>query len=164
MESMIEILPIQPNQIADAKYVICAVAQRIFQPEKSVEEFVDIVMSMHELDDMDDYQRIYTENRGLFLVVLDDGKVIGTGAVRKLEEHIAELKRIWLLEDYHGRQIGYRTVSMLLDFARQHGYTSVRLETGHLQQRAIAFYKKMGFYEIPAFHEGSEGVSMEILL
>src|SRR5688572_7115667 len=102
IESMIEILPIQAHQVADAKHVIYTVAWRIFRPEMTIDEFMAIVNESHELDDMDNVREIYTENRGLFLVVLDDGKVVGTGAIRKHTESIAELKRIWLLESYHG--------------------------------------------------------------
>lgn len=40
---MINITPIQPHQIRDAKYVISAVAQRIFLPEKTAQEFYDIL-------------------------------------------------------------------------------------------------------------------------
>lgn len=161
---MIDIQPIQPAQIADAKYVICAVAWRIFEPQKSIEEFIASVNEGHELDDMDHYQEVYTKNRGLFLVVLEDGKVIGTGAVRKLKDDIAELKRIWLLEDYHGQKIGFQVVSRLLDFARAQGYRSVCLQTSHQQKRAIAFYQKVGFYEVTSYNDVADEVSMEIKL
>ncbi len=161
---MIEILPIQAHQVADAKHVIYVVAWRIFRPEITIDEFMAIVNEQHELDDMDNVREIYTENRGLFLVVLDEGKVIGTGAVRKRTDNIAELKRIWLLESYHGQQIGFRVVNLLLDFARQQGYTGVYLETSQRQMRALAFYKRMGFYEVPSPYEEPGGVSMEMLL
>jgi len=161
---MIEILPLQPGQIADAKYVISAVAQRIFEPEKSPEEFAEVLAGEHELEDVDNFQREYLAAGGLFLVVLDDGKVVGTGALRRLEEGVAELKRIWLLEAYHGRKIGYRVVSMLLDFARRQGYQLVRLSTSHQQLRAINFYKRVGFYEIPAGDDEWDDVWMELKL
>jgi len=82
---MIEIAPIQPDQIADAKRVIHAVANRIFSPGESVEEFINTPEGQHWLDDVENYPKIYTENRGLLLVALDDGKVIGTGGIRVLK-------------------------------------------------------------------------------
>ena len=102
----------------DAKRVITAVAQRIFEPEKTIQEFHDILEEEGELNDVDQYQQAYVDNRGLFLVVLDDDKLVGTGGIKKLEDNIAELKRLWLLEEYHGQKIGYQVVSRLLDFAR----------------------------------------------
>ena len=161
---MIEILPIQPDQIPAAKKVIYAVAQRIFEPGQTLEEFTAALDSEHELRDMDNYREIYTDNRGLFLVVLDDGKVVGTGAIRKLKDDEAELKRIWLLEDYHGQKIGFRMVNMLLDFARGQGYTSVYLETTVYQKRAQVFYKKLGFQVIPSRLEDPDEISMSMPL
>ncbi len=161
---MINILPIQPHQITDAKYVISAVAQRIFVPEKTVQDFYDILEEEGELNDVDNFQQAYVEDRGLFLVVLDDNQLVGTGALKKLDENIAELKRLWLLEEYHGQKIGYQVVSHLLDFARTHGYKKVRLQTGETQERALRFYTRLGFYKIPSYRKSMDNVSMELEL
>jgi putative acetyltransferase len=121
-----------------------------------VQEFYDILEEEGELNDVDHYQQAYVEDRGLFLVVLDGDQVIGTGGIKKLEENIAELKRIWLLEHYHGQKIGYQVVSLLLDFARGHGYKQVRLQTSQRQEHARHFYKQLGFYEIPSYRESMD--------
>jgi len=159
---MINILPIQPHQIEDAKYIISAVAQRIFEPDKTVQYFYDVLEKERELHDVDNFQQEYVDNRGLFLVVMDDKKLVGTGAIKKLEENIAELKRLWLIEEYHGQRIGYQVVSQLLDFARAHGYEKVRLQTSQKQERAVRFYKQFGFYEIPSYRESMDDISMEM--
>jgi putative acetyltransferase len=144
---MIHILPIQPHQTMDAKYVISAVAQRIFVPEKTAQEFYDILEEEGELNDVDNFQQAYIENHGLLLVVLNGDQLIGTGGIKKLEYNIAELKRLWLLEEYHGKKIGYQVVTRLLDF-----------------ERAIRFYTQFGFYEIPSYRESMDEISMEIKL
>jgi putative acetyltransferase len=162
---MIKIVPIQPHQIPAAKRVIAAVAQRIFEPEKTSEEFEKILTEENYLDDVDNYRQIYAEPDGLFLVVLDDDRVVGTGALRPLEPGTAELKRIWLLEQYHGQGIGFRVIIILFDFARNHGYERIRLMTSPEQVRAVAFYRRVGFVEIPAFQDNEyDDISMEINL
>jgi len=161
---MINITPIQPHQIMDAKHIITSVAQRIFEPEKTTQEFSDILEEEGELNDVDNYQQAYVENRGLFLVVLDDNQLIGTGGIKKLKDNIAELKRLWLLEEYHGQKIGYQVVLRLLDFARAHGYEKVWLQTSIRQDRAIRFYTQFGFYEIPSYRSSMDNISMEIKL
>ena len=161
---MINITPIQAHQIEDAKYVISAVAQRIFVPEKTVQDFYDILEEEHELHDVDHFQQEYVENRGLFLVVMDGKNLVGTGAIKKLDENVAELKRLWLLEEYHGQQIGFQVVSQLLNFARTHGYQKIRLQTSQKQERALRFYKQFGFYEIPSYRQSMDDISMEISL
>jgi len=161
---MIRITEIQENQVTEAKYVISAVAQRIFVPEKSVQEFYDILEEEGELSDVDNFQKVYVENCGLFLAVMDDDKLVGTGAVKKLDGKTAELKRLWLLEEYHGQKIGYQVVSRLLDFARKQKYERVWLQTSLKQERAISFYKRVGFYKIPNYRESMDNYSMEIIL
>jgi putative acetyltransferase len=161
---MIRITEIQTNQVTEAKYVISAVAQRIFVPEKTVQEFYNILEEEGELNDVDDFERVYVANCGLFLTVMDDEKLVGTGAVKKLDGKTAELKRLWLLEEYHGQKIGYRVVSRLLDFARAQKYEKVWLQTSLKQGRAISFYTILGFYNIPNYRESMDNYSMEIIL
>jgi putative acetyltransferase len=161
---MIRIATLQPQQVSDAKYIVSAVAQRIFRPEITPQEFYDILEKENELQDIDDYQNVYEGNRGLFLVVTDEEKVIGTGAIKKLDEATAELKRLWLLEEYQGQGIGYQIMIKLMQFARENNYTHLRLQTTQFQTRAIAFYKRLGFYEIESYHEGMDDISMEMNL
>lgn len=161
---MIKIVPLQPHQVTDVKYMISAVAQRIYYPEKTPQEFYDILAEEGELQDVDDFQQAYENHHGLFLMVLDDDKVIGSGALKRMDETTAELKRIWLLEEYHGQGIGYRVVKQLFDFARKKGYSHIRLQTGESQTRAIQFYKKLGFYKIESYRDSMDNLSMEIML
>lgn len=161
---MIEIRPLQAHETEDAKWVIAAVAQRIYYPEKTPQYFYDVLAEEGELRDVDDYQNIYTGDHGLFLAALDEGRLVGTGAIKHLEADIAELKRLWLLEDYHGRGIGYQVVQRLLAFARARGWSRIRLQTGSEQLRALAFYKRLGFIEIPSYRESLDDLSMELRL
>ena len=113
---------------------------------------------------MDNPESHYFDNGGLFLAALNDGSLIGSGAIRKLDTTTAELKRIWLLEAYHGRGIGYKLVTLLFNFAHDRAYQVVRLQTSPQQMRALAFYKKIGFKEILCYNDDKEAVSMEIAL
>src|SRR5690242_8146656 len=122
---MIIIRPIHMDEIPSAKRVLLEVAHQIFGGDKTLEENIQHFESA--LADMDDFQVEYLEQGGTFLVVLDDSTVIGSGAIRRLETQTAELKRMWLMEDYHGQGIGFQVLQQLLEFARAHGYERVRL-------------------------------------
>ena len=161
---MIKIRPIHANEIQSAKYIILKVAYGIYGWEGTLEESVQHFEESGELKDVDNYQQVYVDNRGIFLAVLDDNKLIGTGAIKKLEGNIAELKRLWLLEEYHGQKIGYRVFSHLLDFARAHEYKKIRLQTGQEQERALRFYTRLGFHEIPNYRDNKDNISMELSL
>ena len=94
----------------------------------------------------------------------DDDRIICIGAVRRIDDQICELKRLWLLFEYHGQGLGYRMMQELLSFARAHGYQRMWLETDEAHQtRAFEFYKRLGFQEIPRYSD-SEDVAMEMIL
>jgi len=159
---MITIRPIKPQEIPAAKRVILSVAYNIFGFDGTLEESFRHYEASGELIDMDDVGSHYFENGGMFLVVLNGEQVIGSGALRRLDSKTAELKRMWLLEAYHGQGIGYRLIKHLLDFARKKGYARIRLQTSPEQVRALDFYRKIGFYEIPPYNDELGEISMEL--
>jgi len=162
---MIEIRRIQPDEAPAAKRLIYRVAHVIFNDQRPLEESIAYHESRHELKDMDDTQKNYFENGGIFLVMEDEVQIIGTGAVRQLEDKICELKRLWLLTEYHGTGLGYRMTQELLSFAREKGYKRIRLETDQSRQnRAFEFYKRLGFYEIARYSDNQDDVAMEMIL
>lgn len=162
---MIEIRRVKPNEASAAKRVIYRVAHEIFNDPRSLEESITYHESRAELKDMDDIQRNYFDNGGIFLIMLDDGQPVGTGAIRKLKDDICELKRLWLLTDYHGRGLGYRMLQELFSFAREKGYRRIWLQTDALYQaRALDFYRRIGFYEIPRYTDRTDDIAMEMPL
>ena len=162
---MIKIRRIQPDEVDFAKQLIYRVAHQVFQDTRTLEESIAYYESQGELHDMDDLQEAYFDNDGIFLVMTDNDQIIGTGAIRKIDNEICELKRLWLLFEYHGKGLGYRMMQELFTFSREKNYQRMRLETdqGH-QNRAFEFYKRLGFYEIPRYSDNEDDVAMEILI
>ena len=161
---MIKIREVQPEEASSIKRLINSVAYGIFgfagSPEDSLRHHEAIGAYM----DLDDIKRNYSENGGLFLVALAGEEIIGCGALRRLDDAAAELRRMWLLERYHGQGIGYRLLTQLVSFARRKGYSRLRLQTSPEQTRALGFYRKAGFQEIPGYNQEAGEISMELLL
>lgn len=157
---MIEIKPIQLHQVEDVKHVIITVCQEIWQvPE-------DVIKRYDPMADIDDVRSHYFDNNGTFLVLLDNGRVVGSGAIRRLNDQICELKRMWFLKDYRGRGLGTKMAQMLLDFARETGYKKVRLDTTDEQKQAQALklYHRLGFYFIERYNDSPCTVFMQKML
>lgn len=147
---MIQIRRIEPHEWLSAKRLVYRVAYDIFKETRPLEEMIADFDSRGTLDDLLDIQQNYFENGGIFLVTTQNREIIGTGAIRKLEGKTCELKRLWLLNEHHGQGLGFRMMQELLSFARAHGYKRMRLETDAVaQSRAVEFYKRLGFHEIP---------------
>ncbi len=162
---MPEIHPLQPGQAAEARRVIYAVAHALFRDRPTLEETIAHYETAWPLPDVLDFQQHYVENGGAFLVLVDGERIIGTGALHFLEDGVGEIKRLWLLPEYQGQGLGYRMMLALFDAAREKGYHTLRLETSPAYQpRAVAFYRQMGFREIPRYGDDPDDVGMELVL
>lgn len=84
----------------------------------------------------------------LFVLARDaDGKAVGCGAFRPMGEGVAEVKRMYA----QVAGVGHAVLAHLEGAAKEYGYHKLRLETRLVNQRAVAFYEKHGYYRIPNF-------------
>ncbi len=81
----------------------------------------------------------------------DDGTALGCGALRKLEDGVAELKRMYVAPSARGRGVAKAVLGGLEEAARERGWTTQRLETGPRQPEAIGLYSRAGYRPIEAF-------------
>lgn len=105
----------------------------------------------------------YGPPHGTLLLAETDGRRIGCVALRKLEVGICEMKRLYVLPEYHGRGIRRRLVEAIIDDGRSLGYLRMRLDTIAVMEAAISLYRSIGFQSIapyrsnplqsPAFYE-----------
>ena len=114
-----------------------------------------------EFEDMDRISSVYREPCGTFLVLLDGERVVGTGAIRRLDEQTCELKRMWFLPAWRGRGYGARMSEAFLGFARSAGYKRVRLDTAPVLAAANRLYRRLGFYPIDRYNDGPGAIFME---
>lgn len=162
MNTRIGLRPLRDGDLAAAKRVMLTVAAGIFEPDHPAAAFINRYGAA--LSDVDDYRNQYGPPAGLFLVAVDGEEVVGTGAIRRLDDATAELRRMWLLPEYQGRRIGYRLAVELFAFARAAGYQRVRLSTSAVQERAIRFYQQLGFYPIDRYRDTDDEVFLELPL
>jgi GNAT superfamily N-acetyltransferase len=93
------------------------------------------------------------EGRGAFLVAYMAGNPVGCGAVRRDDQKVAEIKRMYVAPAARGQGVGRRILSELEAEARRLGARRLVLETGPRQPDAIALYSGAGFLKIPLFGE-----------
>ena len=90
---------------------------------------------------------------GAFVIAYLDDVAVGCGAVRRLDQSTAELKRMYVTPSVRGRGIGRALVEALEREARMLGVTRIVLETGTRLAPAIRLYEAMGYERIPLFGE-----------
>jgi putative acetyltransferase len=90
---------------------------------------------------------------GAFVIAYIEDEAVGCGAVRRLDEQTAELKRMYVVPSLRGHGIGRAIVEALEREATMLGSKKVVLETGTRLAQAIKLYAGMGYAPIPLFGE-----------
>lgn len=85
------------------------------------------------------------------IVVYEDHRPVGGGAIRRYNDSDVELKRIFVRPEYQKQGIGTKLVSLLIEWAKESGYRRIILETGELLKESCAVYQKLGFQVIPNY-------------
>lgn len=91
--------------------------------------------------------------RGALLVASLDGEAVGCGAVRRLDDGDAELKRMYVVPRFRGLGVSRAVLHALEAQARALGARRVVLETGVRQIAALGLYERAGYARVPAFGE-----------
>ncbi|PVZ96161.1 GNAT family N-acetyltransferase [Amnibacterium flavum] len=89
----------------------------------------------------------------VYLIAVDDesGDAIACGALRRLEDGVAEIKRMYVRPENRGSGVATAVLRALENEAVSHGWRTLRLETGTEQPDAIRFYTREGYHEIDLF-------------
>jgi GNAT superfamily N-acetyltransferase len=88
---------------------------------------------------------------GAFLLARLDGQPSGCGGFSRFDDTTAEIRRMYVVPEARGRDVGKALVTWLLEAARDAGYSRVRLETGNRQNEALGLYRSAGFSRIPCW-------------
>lgn len=80
-----------------------------------------------------------------FWCLFDEENIIGTVALKKLDEEKCELKSLYLLQKYHGKGLGEHLLKTAILEAQENDYKEMYLDTLSTSKEAISLYKKMGF-------------------
>jgi len=88
-----------------------------------------------------------------FYCLLDDEKLIGTVALKKIDDYTVELKALYLDKSYRGQHLGSRLINVAIDEARKLGYKSIVLDSMSKYKEALRLYEKCGFKNTERFND-----------
>jgi GNAT superfamily N-acetyltransferase len=89
---------------------------------------------------------------GAFLVGYEDEAPVAIGGLRRLEDGVCEIKRMYVVPAARSRGVGRALLSALEDAARAIGYERVRLDAGPAQQHSQVLFADTGYVEIPPYN------------
>jgi putative acetyltransferase len=81
----------------------------------------------------------------------DDDEPLGCGGLRQLNEHEAEIKRMFVRPQSRGTGVSTGILQRLEQYGREKGWRRLLLETGDGQPDAVRFYTREGYERIPNF-------------
>jgi len=149
-ENIVRMQPIELSQRELAKALILQVVHSTWEIQEPFEEFAHYFYESKEFIDIDNCNEVYSNNNGIFLVIMDHNSLIGTGAIKRKNDMVCELKRMFIHKKYQGYGLGSRLMRALINFAKIKNYKKITLEVWRpkKQKAALHLYKKFGFREI----------------
>ena len=96
----------------------------------------------------------YSEPEGRVYVAYVADEPVGCIALRKLDDGICEMKRLYLRDAARGRGIGKELIEKVIDEARSIDYRKMRLDTYPPKMgKAMSLYESHGFRQIPPYYD-----------
>ncbi|MEI6948756.1 GNAT family N-acetyltransferase [Paraflavisolibacter sp. H34] len=93
----------------------------------------------------------YGPPAGALHLAFSGEQAIGCAGIRAFDEATAELKRMFVLPEYQGRQVGQRLLERCIASAIEGGYRRLVLDTLPHMEGALRLYRRAGFEEIPPY-------------
>ncbi len=124
---------------------------------KEYAEWLNIDLSFQNFEEeLLQLKEMYSEPTGGIFLLQHENEFIGCVAIRKKEEGIAELKRMYIKPTTRKSGGGTMLLEKALAEATLLGYKLIRLDTLANMTLAINLYKKNGFYEIAPYYFNPE--------
>ena len=90
--------------------------------------------------------------QGGFVMLSEHGRAVAGGGVRRLDDGVCEIKRMYVVPDARGRGAGRALLAALESLARDLGYAVARLDTGAKQPGARRMYERAGYVSVPDYN------------
>lgn len=124
------------------------------EDEKAVVELISSVMSKefqdaakaYPTEDVECIEKAYGGIGDAFFVAIDERqKVIGTVAIKKEDDRVALLRRLFVAPTHRNQKIGKKLLDRALGFCRDVGYQELVFKTTSKMSGAIELCKRNGF-------------------
>ncbi|RLB22545.1 MAG: GNAT family N-acetyltransferase [Deltaproteobacteria bacterium] len=94
----------------------------------------------------------YAPPDGALLVAMEGQELAGCVALRRLEQGVCEMKRLFVKEQYRGKGIGRALAKGIIEEAARLGYSLMRLDTLDWLKEAMRLYESLGFRKTEPYY------------
>lgn len=85
------------------------------------------------------------------IIAYDNDTPVGCAAFKKYDNECAEVKRVFIKQEYRGKGFSRKLMELLESNAKKKGYRYLILESGEPLVAAMALYRKLGYKIIPNY-------------
>ena len=91
----------------------------------------------------------------VFYCLTTDDQVVGTAALKKLDDSTAELKALYLDRRFRGQGLGRHLMEAVISEARMRGFRTIVLDSMSQYKDARKLYEKCGFADCERYNDNS---------
>ncbi len=133
--AMVHIRRFESKDSESVKGLITEIMDREFPEDKSA----------FALGDLDSLQDSYGNDGEVFFVAENGSHVVGTVGVKREDQGIALLRRIFVAPTHRKKKIGLQLLNQAIDFCEKAGYRELVFKTTSKMTGAIGLVKNRGF-------------------
>jgi len=90
---------------------------------------------------------------GAFLVIRNDGAIVGCAGLHRIDDVTGEIKRMWIDPEFRGLGLGRRLLATVEERVAALGCATVVLDTNETLDEAIAMYERAGYSRIDRYND-----------
>ena len=109
-------------------------------PEKTAEQDIQMIDK-------------FLQPNGRLMLAFFDKNVCGTGCLKRINEEIGEIKRMYVNPAFRKIGAGRAILESLINAAKEAGYRKLRLDSIKFMESAHSLYRSFGFRDISAYEE-----------
>ena len=134
---MITIRRVTPEDQSQVVLLIHEIMDQEFQEDRAA----------YPTQDIENLAQIYGRLGEAFFVAVNGSRIIGTAGIKKEDDRVALLRRLFVARDFRKQDIGLKLIDKALQFCDEVGYQEVVFKTTSKMQAAAKTCQKRGFIQ-----------------
>ena len=115
-------------------------------------KYLNVDLAFQDFDaELNNLPKSYSPPEGCILLAYFKNKIAGSVALRKFQDNICEMKRLYVRPKFRRKNIGRKLSHEIIQKAKEIGYEYMRLDTLPFMKEAIKLYNSLDFKEIAPY-------------
>lgn len=143
---MLTIRKCQPDDVKAVRELVTSVLDQEFPKEAQA----------YPTKDLNDILGSYGKLGEAFFVAAMNGRVVGTVGVKREDERVALLRRLFVAPDCRRKKVGVQLLDRAIEFCKEVGYDEIIIKTSSSMAPAVHLCQRKGFVPRARLNLGSQ--------